>query len=51
LEVDELWTYVGKKSRKVWQICAYHRETGEIIAFVWGKRDLKTAKELKKKTV
>jgi IS1 family transposase len=30
-------------------IYAYHRETGEIVAFVWGKRDLKTAKALKKK--
>jgi hypothetical protein len=28
---------------------AYHRETGEIVAFVWGKRDLKTANGLKKK--
>jgi IS1 family transposase len=49
LEVDEFWTYVQKKSRKVWLIYAYHRETGEIVAFVWGKRDLKTANELKKK--
>jgi hypothetical protein len=49
LEVDEFWTYVEKKSRKVWLICAYYRETGEIAAFVWGKRDLKTAKELKMK--
>ncbi|MDR0713540.1 MAG: IS1 family transposase, partial [Bacteroidales bacterium] len=37
LEVDELWTYVGKKSKKVWLIYAYHRATGEIVAFVWGK--------------
>jgi hypothetical protein len=49
LEVDEFWTYVQKKSRKVWLIYAYHRETGEIVAFVWGKRDLKTANGLKKK--
>jgi IS1 family transposase len=49
LEGDELWTYVGKKSSKVWLIYAYHRETGEIVAFVWGKRDLKTARKLKKK--
>jgi hypothetical protein len=49
LEVDEFWTYVGKKSRKVWLIYAYHRETGEIVAFVWGKRDLQTARKLKKK--
>jgi IS1 family transposase len=49
LEADEFWTCAGKKDNKVWLICAYHRETGEIVAFVWGKRDLKTAKRLKKK--
>jgi IS1 family transposase len=49
LKVDEFWTYVGKKSRKIWLIYACHRDSGEIVAFVWGKRDLKTAKELKKK--
>jgi IS1 family transposase len=49
LEVDEFWTYVENKSRKVWLIYAYHRETGEIVAFVRGKRDLKTANGLKKK--
>jgi transposase-like protein len=26
LEVDEFWTYVGKKNNKVWLIYAYHRE-------------------------
>ncbi|MDR1116306.1 MAG: IS1 family transposase [Tannerella sp.] len=49
LEVDEFWIYVGKKSNRVWLIYACHRDSGEIVAFVWGKRDLKTAKELKKK--
>jgi IS1 family transposase len=49
LEVDEFWTYVGKKSNKVWLVYAYQRETGEIVAFVWGKRNLKTAGALKKK--
>jgi hypothetical protein len=33
LEVDEIWTYVGKKSNKVWLIYAYHSETGGIVAF------------------
>jgi IS1 family transposase len=28
---------------------AYHRASGEIVAYVWGKRDLKTAQKLKKK--
>ncbi|MHC6201730.1 IS1 family transposase [Breznakiellaceae bacterium SP9] len=46
LEVDEFWTYVGNKKNKKWFIYAYHRETGEIVAFVWGKRDYKTAKRL-----
>jgi hypothetical protein len=49
LEADEFRTYVGKRSNKVRLIYAYHRDSGEIVAFVWGKRDLKTAKGLKKK--
>jgi IS1 family transposase len=49
LEIDEFWTYVGKKQNKVWLIYAYDRETGEIVAYVWGKRDLKTAKRLRKR--
>ena len=28
-------------------IYTYHRETGEIVAYVWGKRDLATVKWLK----
>jgi IS1 family transposase len=49
LKIDEFWTYVGKKSNKMWLIYAYHRASGEIVAYVWGKRDLKTAQKLKKK--
>jgi IS1 family transposase len=49
LEVDEFWTYVGNKGKKYWLIYAYEREGGEIVAYVWGKRDLRTAKRLKKK--
>lgn len=49
LEVDEFWTYVGEKKKKVWLIYAYHRETGEIVAWVWGKRNLKTANALRDK--
>ena len=47
LEVDEFWTYVYRKKRKVWLIYAYDRATNEIVAYVWGKRDLKTAKKLR----
>jgi transposase-like protein len=49
LEVDEFWTYVANKSNKIWLIYAYDRESGEIVCFVWGKRDLQTAMKLKKK--
>jgi len=49
LEVDEFWTYVGKKSNKVWLIYAYDRAGGEIVAFAWGKRDQETANNLKRK--
>jgi len=47
LEVDEFWTYVYRKKRKVWLIYAYDRATNEIVAYVWGRRDLKTAKKLR----
>jgi hypothetical protein len=48
LEIDEFWTYEGKKKDKVWLIYAYHRGSGEIVAYVWGKRELKTAKKLRR---
>lgn len=49
LEIDEFWTYVGNKKNKVWLIYAYDRHTGEIVAYVWGRRNLATAKQLRSK--
>jgi IS1 family transposase/transposase-like protein len=49
LEVDELWTCAGNKKNRVWLIYACHRTTGETVAFVWGKRNLKTARKLREK--
>ena len=46
LEVDELWSYVKKKSKKYWLIYAYCRQTGEIVSWAWGKRDRKTVQQL-----
>jgi IS1 family transposase len=40
---------VGKKKNKVWLIYAYHRESGDIVAYVWEKRDIKTAKKLRER--
>ena len=42
-------TSVGNKKNRQWLIYAYHRESGEIVAFVWGKRNLKTANMLRAK--
>jgi IS1 family transposase len=50
LEGDELWTFVGRKSRRVWLVVyAYCRESGEIVASVWGKRNLKAARRLRRR--
>jgi len=49
LEVDELWTFVGSKANKKWLIYAYDRESGEIVAYVWGDRSTKTANRLREK--
>jgi IS1 family transposase len=49
LETDEFWTHAGKTKNKVRLIYACHRGSGEIAAYVWGKRDLKTAKKLRKR--
>ena len=34
LEIDEFWTYVGRKTNKIWLIYAYERGSGEIVAYV-----------------
>ncbi|MDO4783321.1 MAG: IS1 family transposase, partial [Capnocytophaga felis] len=49
LQVDELWTFVGKKKNKKWLIYAYSAETKEIVAWQWGKRNKKTARKLREK--
>ncbi|MFH4138874.1 IS1-like element ISPa14 family transposase, partial [Acinetobacter baumannii] len=36
-------------AKDIRMIYAYHRETGEIVAYVWGKRDLATVQRLKAK--
>ena len=39
VQIDEQWSYVGKKEKKVWMIYALCIETGEILAASWGKRN------------
>ena len=49
LEIDELWTFVKSKANKRWLIYAYDRDSGEIVAYVWGDRSAKTANRLREK--
>jgi len=49
LQVDEFWTFVGKKRNKVWLIYACNQVGGEMVAHVWGKRDLATVMQLKQR--
>lgn len=49
LQVDELWTFMGKKKNKKWLIYAYLPQTKEIVAWVWGKGNKKTARKLREK--
>lgn len=50
VQIDEFWSYVGKKKKgKRWIIYAYCPETKEILGYVIGKRDIKTVKKLYKK--
>lgn len=41
IEIDELYSFVGKKKKKVWVFYAYASETKEILAFTMGKRSAK----------
>jgi insertion element IS1 protein InsB len=45
-EVDELWTYVGRKDNDYWVAYALNRQTRQVVDFVIGKRTKATLKEL-----
>lgn len=46
LELDELWSFVYRKSDKVWVWLALCRETRQVVAFVMGDRSRATCKRL-----
>jgi insertion element IS1 protein InsB len=46
VQIDEQWSYVQKKEKKVWMIYAVCAESGEILAASWGKRNKKNVKRL-----
>ena len=46
LELDELWSFVLKKSQKRWVWLALCRRTRQIVAYTVGDRSEKTCREL-----
>jgi len=37
-ELDEMWSYVGKKTNPRWLWHAIDRKTGQVLAYVFGRR-------------
>lgn len=46
MELDELWTFVGRKARKVWLWLAVDRHTRRVVAWVLGTRGVATCRRL-----
>ena len=46
LELDEAWSFVGRKSEKRWLWTAMCRRTRQVVAFVIGDRSAKTCARL-----
>ncbi len=46
-EVDEMWSYVGKKKEPRWLWHALDHQTGKVLAYVFGRRQDKVFVQLK----
>jgi insertion element IS1 protein InsB len=46
-EVDEMWSFVGNKKNPRWLWHALDRQTGKVLAYVFGKRKDEVFRELK----
>lgn len=46
VQMDEHWSYVGKKEKKVWMLYAYAVDEDEVIAFSMGKRSTGAVRNL-----
>jgi insertion element IS1 protein InsB len=47
-ELDEMWSYVSKKSNPRWLWHAIDRRTGQVIAYVFGRRNDEVCLQLKR---
>ena len=47
-ELDEMWSYVGKKTNPRWLWHAIDRQSGQVLAYVFGRRTDQVFLQLKK---
>ena len=47
-ELDEMWSYVGKKTNSRWLWHAIDRQSGQVLAYVFGRRKDEVFLQLKK---
>jgi insertion element IS1 protein InsB len=47
-ELDEMWSFVGKKSNPRWLWHAIDRRTGQVLAYAFGRRQDEVLLQLKK---
>lgn len=47
-ELDEMWSYVGKKTNPRWLWHAIDRQTGQVLAYTFGQRKDEVFLQLKK---
>lgn len=47
-ELDEMWSYVGKKTKPRWLWHAIDHQTGRVLAYVFGRRKDEVFLKLKK---
>jgi len=46
-ELDEMWSFVGKKSKPRWLWHAIDRRTGQVLAYAFGRRQDEVFLQLK----
>ena len=47
-ELDEMWSFVGKKTNPRWLWHAIDRSTGQVLAYVFGRRKDEVFLQLKR---
>lgn len=47
-ELDEMWSFVSNKANRRWLLLAVNHDTGDILAYTFGKRKDKVFREFQR---